>query len=409
MDLSLSLSPHFDPFTKERIPALLALLEQHAPMMEYLSICTEFQETPQDYRLLDGVASALPRLMHLQLNGYSMAWKNSAFRNLKSLELENLKPSASQLLDMLSQTHLLETFFVDEIKEPSGALPLRATTTHLTRLQSLKIGGDLLSCAFFFEHLLVALNTCVYINPIDIQDSRLDESTTISLLRLLSRKVGTGIGGSIVKLRLGGKSGLNNTQYWKSQDLQTFLAKDMSIITMGCRAFDSQYFERLRNVFLQSLRLDHLLCVDIDTNLPDETWSFLGGLPRVKHIQLTSNEKSFPNALQRGLMARPDSPPLLPAFVALESMEILCWDLHHYDRQAPRMCSAMRLADCLALRKAAGLPLTLLTLKNCRGVRSEDTMGHLKKFIERIDYGAGNGDNANCQCEACCSRRNSDS
>ncbi|KAG6915794.1 hypothetical protein DXG01_009795 [Tephrocybe rancida] len=203
---------------RERFTELLTLLKQPAPLLERLKIRSPPQSHailgPEKNRLLGGIAAGSPRLMHLELDGCGIEWDALGFGSLRSLTIarlpENSSPSVTQLLQVLSQTPLLETLSIDIKKARAQTIMIQLTVTRT-----------------------------------DFEDSY------ISGMNLLGQKVEQGIEGVVSRLELG-----HGICYWKSENEQ-MLEDDEGSIARARITYPTQLVAG-RIAFLQSLCLHQL-------------------------------------------------------------------------------------------------------------------------------------------------------
>ncbi|KAG6915793.1 hypothetical protein DXG01_009794 [Tephrocybe rancida] len=390
LTLQSSYNPRDPDTVLERFTEILALLEQPAPLLERLKVVlagplrsNAILEPGKD-RLPDGTAAGSPRLTHLYLDGCGMGWDAPGFSNLKSLTIarlpKNSRPSMTQLLQILSQTPLLESLSIDIRQVSHSMLPSQTSTVNLALLDDITISGDLLSCACLFNHLVFSRRAQTIMIQLMATRTGFDD-LCISGMNLLGQKVEQGIEGVISRLELA-----NGIRYWKSKHEQ-MTEDDEGSIARAHITYPSQLMAG-RIVFLQSLSLNQLQSLTImHSHLDQDTLLVFSDLPHLKSLWCASHEHTLLKVLVRGLATKPGTPVLPPSFTRLQSLTIAYWAM---DKAQAKRILAKWLTRCFRLRKKAGLCLEMLKLEDCTAVDQKD-LNLLRKCIKKVDWD-GNGD-----------------
>ncbi|KAG6910755.1 hypothetical protein DXG01_008287 [Tephrocybe rancida] len=374
---SSSSQSHASEMVKERFTTLLGFLEQPAPLLEHLDIRNSYLS--DTVTLPNGIAAASPRVAQITLWGCGMAWEAAAFKHLKALAVtylpENLRPSATQVLSLLSQTPLLEWLSIGSPLSSSGTLPPQTTTVNLGRLNHITIRGDLSDCAYLFSRLAFSKNARkIFIHILSVSTQH---DSSVSWMELVGQRFDHGIDNDISRLVLG-----NEIKCWKSKEPRMSEYTDPNI-----HIRHPIYFPAGRLGFLQSLSQNQLRSLEITVvNIEEDTLLLVGDLPHLERLSVVSNELTMLKVLRRRMTTKQDSvtpwPLLRPAFSALQTLTIVKWalGLTQDDKDV-----ATQLATCFRLRSKAGLCLELLELKECEGLYQED-LGHLRKRIETVTW-----------------------
>ncbi|KAG6908162.1 hypothetical protein DXG01_005861 [Tephrocybe rancida] len=358
---------------------ILALLDQPAPALEHLKASPSLDGGDNsEYKLPDGIGVGSPQLKHLILEGCGVAWKPFGFRNLKTLKISNIPPSMtlsmSELLDVLSQTPLLETLSIADIEHSAGAGG--AQPINLGHLRRIAVSSRLVGSVFFFDHIVFSKSARAINIKLDIPEYLLYEEDVLTLVALV-RNVEKSVSGSISKLKLGDK-----VRIWKSETTQTLPA----LLTTAIIVVEpnKRFAAGLSNTFWQSFHLSQLLSLDVDINLAADTWSLYGDLPHLKYLKVSSNRAHLLNVLCRGMVqaSNLEDSTLRPSFVALRSLAITRWDLMIADSAEEDIATGI--LDCFKLRKKAGLCLQLLELRDCRV--SNATVDGLRDYVKKVTW-----------------------
>ncbi|KAG6871879.1 hypothetical protein C0995_015470 [Termitomyces sp. Mi166 len=224
------------------------------------------------------------------------------------------------------------------------------------------------------DHVIFSRNA----REITIVFQTLKESSS-PFLRSLAQKIDNGIEGSIWKLKLDEK-----TLCWKSPDAQTMPSTQLPP-TIGVGDFMSH---ETSVAFLRSLRLDQLRALEVNRFIDKEEWSLFGDLPCLTDLRLVKNALGllffFFLRGTANVAPDPDTPPLRPAFAALQKLTIVRWNFKAIADKKNRSVIQC-LEHCLKRRKKAGAPLHHLRLEHCRGVE-QDYLARLRKLIEQVDW-----------------------
>ncbi|KAH0588484.1 hypothetical protein H2248_004322 [Termitomyces sp. 'cryptogamus'] len=378
-NLTFTLYSEYDERRGHDLGIFLELLDRPMPTIERLGV-TISTEVSQKNMLPPEFFSMSSRLQHLRLVECAMSWNPDfvGIRNLRSLEISRLSrtmsPTMAQLLDVLSQTTLLEALNTDIqalCNSSDTALAKNKAPLNLQHLTSIATGSDLFTCAFLVDHIVFSSNA----KNIILRLEPLQELPAF-LLRSLAQRIDDGFAGPILKLALANRK----VQCWKLADKDITFPK-LPTINIG------DFTEETGGPFFQSLRLDQLQLLEVDFILSVDEWSLFGDLPHLTSLQVFSNESSLLRVLLRrkANTPDPDTPPDRPAFVALRRLRISSWRLDALFRPRKNTSIIQLLRRYLKRRKMDGRGLHFLQVRCCRGV-DENVLAPLRKFIKQIEW-----------------------
>ncbi|KAG6822417.1 hypothetical protein H0H92_013981, partial [Tricholoma furcatifolium] len=200
-----------------------------------------------------------------------------------------------------------------------------------------------------------------------------DEQLTM-VLQEMTRLVDYATNGSILELVLDDKIRCwkarpnRSATRWSSHLEQPVIELDVRLMTfMGTTSRTM-----LNNTVLKSLRLDNVVCLEIE--YLSDNWDLLGNLPHIRELKIHLNEEATITALSHrldiGELESQTPAGLHPlAFPALTNLTIDSWKLARGLIIASQEMSVIQgLLDCIKLRNTSHLSLKRLELKDCTGV-----------------------------------------
>ncbi|KAG6818558.1 hypothetical protein H0H93_003988, partial [Arthromyces matolae] len=314
-----------------QITPLLTSLDEPAPLLEYLEVTAS---SPSENAQLPG-GIIVPRLRQLILHGCGLPTPPPSFANLRSLDISGIAgitqpPSMLVLLDLLSQTPLLELFRVMDVASLSisGSTSKATTRPHivLRHLGDISITCDISDAALFFDTVTFS-QTASSIRFTQRRGASESESTNSSILMMS---------------RLGRKLG-DNIKYYPLTALSIHDNGELSwwiegngdpIVDMNLVVHNSATLGLLMIAACRSLRLDQLSSLFVSVPLDVDEWLRFGHLPCLQLLYVHGNERSFLEAFSRGIQAKPDE-SIAPSFTALTKLEVVLWDFKrvHGDRR----------------------------------------------------------------------------
>ncbi|KAG6886495.1 hypothetical protein C0992_003717 [Termitomyces sp. T32_za158] len=375
--------PHKQRMVGEGFAGLFPLAKQEAPFMEHLEIQVESSE---ENMLPNQMVLGFSKLEVLILEGCGMNWDIPCFSHLRTLYLSRIPgcliPSMTQLLGILSQTPLIESLRVTEIRDLTSQGSISSiqdvVPVSLVHLGYIELTCDLPSSALFFDTVLFSSKA----SRIELEHTGFppfttlhDSESSIALMKRLALRIQNHIEGSLVKLMLREKM-LCWFKSNLSQEPTTRVEIDLrehgeSLIALG-------------NAFWQSLKVEQLVHLEIeDFRLNKKAWMMFGNLPLLEELFVRSNECPLLEVLSRGLgVVQIGNTDVPPSFIALKRLITFGWTLQKPGSLAGETIGVQML-NCFRSRESVGLHLELISMEES-GIIDNQILAELREIITEV-------------------------